>query len=78
MLLTMTLLADGYESDQLPPNAPYTWITDEAAVKAEGAWWRDFRKASIQFTTDNSETYKDLPDWKTMEGGWQRSVTPID
>ena len=71
-VLTMTEFAQGvvaHETDK-------AWITDEAAVKAEGAWWRDFRYQSIDFAHDHPEIT--FPDYKTIDGGNLAHLTPLD
>lgn len=46
-LITVSRFAPGTSPETLPPNAPWSWIIDEGAVKANGAWWGEFRKTSI-------------------------------
>jgi hypothetical protein len=48
-LITVSRFAPGTSPETFGTNAPWSWILDEAAVKAEGAWWGEFRKKSIEF-----------------------------
>lgn len=76
-LVTMSKFAEGYEPKELPPNAPWSHATEEASVRAQGAWWRDFRARSIMFAADYPEGNEALPLWSEFQDGWQTWFTPV-
>lgn len=76
--VTMSRFVDGYENHELPPNQPWTWITDEKFVRHLGKTWSDFRTRSIEFTRQNPEGYARMPLWSEMWGGQEGELTPLD
>lgn len=49
ILVTVSRFAPGGPAQELGPDAPYTWIYNEAVVRTEAAWWRDYRARAIEF-----------------------------
>lgn len=65
----MSKFAKGYKSEELPPNAPWTWIYDENAVRTQGEYWGKFRTQSIAFHEQYPQNYAEFPAWNTIDGG---------
>lgn len=76
-LVTMSQFAPGSAPEKLGPDAPWSWITDEKAVRAQGAWWRDYRKKSIEFAQDHPEEAEAFPQYYDMYDGWEGQFTPL-
>jgi hypothetical protein len=49
LTVTMSDFASGQSPKEVGPDAPYTWIFDEAAVKAQGDWLGRYRSQSIKY-----------------------------
>lgn len=43
IIVTMSKFAEGYKAQEVPPEAPWTWIYDENCVRTMGEWWGKFR-----------------------------------
>ena len=60
-IVTVSRFAPGTSPETFGTDAPWSWILDEAAVKAEGAWWGEFRQKSIDFALEYPEDYLNFP-----------------
>jgi len=65
-LITVSRCAPGTSPETFGPEAPWAWIYDETAVKAEGAWWGEFRRKSIEFAAEYPEDLLNFPEWNTI------------
>ena len=77
-LVTVSRFAPGVAPESFGPDAPWSWIIDEAAVKANGAWWGQFRHRSMKFAVERPEQYEALPLWNEINAGWEAEFTPLD
>jgi hypothetical protein len=77
IIVTMSEFAHGQAPTELPPDAPYTWIYDEKAVRTQGRWFSDFRKRCIEYRSQYPDDYAQFPQWDTIQLGWQTQFTPI-
>jgi len=77
VIVTMSEFSEGSDPRKLPPDAPFTWIYDETAVRTQAKWFSDFRAQSIKYSTTYPEDYKDFPEWDTVQFGIQKRFTPI-
>ena len=77
-LVTVSRFAPGVAPESFGLYAPWSWIVDEAAVKANGAWWGQFRHRSIKFAVEKPAEYEALPLWNEINDGWEAEFTPLD
>jgi hypothetical protein len=70
LLVTVSKFASGVKAQELGPEAPWTWQLDEAAARAEGAWWSKFRGNAIEYAAVYPEGYETFPMWDTFQDGW--------
>ena len=68
-MVTMSKFAEGYKAQELPPEAPWTWIYDENAVRTMGEWWGKFRTQNIAFREQYPLNYEEFPEWDEGGGG---------
>lgn len=62
--VTMTTFAKGESPQEFGENE-WSWITNKDIVYTMGAYWRNFRYASINFARQNPDAYaNDYTDWK--------------
>lgn len=54
---------EGDTAQKLPPYSPFTWISNEQAVRAMGSYWGKFRQASIDYRAANPESYASWKLW---------------
>jgi len=82
LMVTMSIYAEGYKAQDLPPDAPWTWIYDEAAVKTMGAWCGAYRHQAIAFKSAHPDTYASFRKWDEGPNSWQKNFTtpniPVD
>lgn len=76
LTVTMSAFAKGVDPKKLGPDAPWSWIYEEAAVKTLGEWWGKFRTQSIAYKNAYPVKYGRTPAWDTKDGGWQSWMTP--
>jgi hypothetical protein len=69
-LVTVQRFAPGTSPEKFGPIPGFSWFIDETAVKAEGAWWGEMRKKSIEFAAEFPEDYLNYPSWDTIYGGF--------
>jgi hypothetical protein len=49
-IITVSRFVSGVAPEKLLDVAPWTWIGVEEAVKANGAWWGEFRRKSMLYS----------------------------
>jgi hypothetical protein len=52
LIITMSEFSVGQDPRKLEPEAPFTWIYDEGAVRTQAKWFADFRAQSIKYTDE--------------------------
>jgi len=62
-IVTVSWFVPGVVGYELGPNAPWSWILDEAAVKANGAFWGQYRHRSMKYAVENPKEYEAYPLW---------------
>jgi hypothetical protein len=72
LTVTMSLFATGVAPKDLPPNAPYSWFTEESAIRASGEYWGRFRTRSIEFTKAYPEEFEAFQSYKNANYGFWR------
>lgn len=72
LTITMSLFATGVAPKDLPPNAPYSWFTEESAIRASGEYWGRFRARSIEFTKAYPEEFEAFQSYKNAANGFFR------
>ena len=70
LTVTMSLFASGVEPKSLGPDAPWTWVMNEAAVKTNGQWWGKYRNQAVAFSKAEPVCYGGMPAWDTKSNGW--------
>lgn len=66
----MSRFVTGTKPEEYGSEGPWSYITDEKAVRAEAAAWRDLRTASINFAKDHPQEAAAIPEYYEMYNGF--------
>ena len=68
-IVTVSWFVPGVTGNEFGPIPGGSWILDEAAVKANGAYWGQYRHRSIKYAVEHPKEYEAYPLWNEVSGG---------
>ena len=68
-IVTVSWFVPGVTGNEFGSIPGGSWILDEAAVKANGAYWGQYRHRSIKYAVEHPKEYEAYPLWNEVSGG---------